>query len=131
MGAEPQPAPARAANEEPDGASSAQTQPVDRERLLQPGEILERRFVIQKHLGSGGMGDVYEAEDLWLSGARVALKTMRPEFSANSDARQRFRHEVLLSRSITHPNVCPVYEIFSCSGRTPELWFFTMKLLSG
>lgn len=101
------------------------------ETFLQPGNVLERRFVLQRLLGAGGMGEVYEAEDLRLNRARIALKTIRADHAASEAARQRFQQEVLLARSITHPNVCPVYEMFSSGGPHGEIWFLTMKLLSG
>ena len=99
--------------------------------LLRPGFILERRFVIVRLLGSGGMGEVYEAEDLSLRRARIALKTVRAEWASREDLLQRFRNEVLLARSIAHSNVCPVYEIFSSEIAGGEIWFLTMKLLEG
>jgi tetratricopeptide (TPR) repeat protein/tRNA A-37 threonylcarbamoyl transferase component Bud32 len=77
------------------------------------------------------MGEVYEAEDLRLNRARIALKTIRADHAASEAARQRFQQEVLLARSITHPNVCPVYEMFSSGGPHGEIWFLTMKLLAG
>lgn len=46
---------------------------------LPPGCVLEDRFVIRKLLGMGGMGEVYEAEDLRLNGTRIALKTIRAD----------------------------------------------------
>ncbi len=98
---------------------------------LQTGCVLLNRFVIQKFLGGGGMGNVYEAEDLHLHHARIALKTIRSEYVWQTAMRDRFRHEVLLARSISHPNVCPVFEMFSSIGPEGENWFLTMKLLSG
>lgn len=98
---------------------------------LQSGCVLEHRFVIRRLIGAGGMGEVYEAEDLRLNRALIALKTIRAEYAADEVARRRFQNEVLLARSIAHPHVCPVYEIFSTQSAEGELWFLTMKLLTG
>lgn len=98
---------------------------------LPVGCVLERRFVIQKFLGKGGMGEVYEAEDLRLNRTRIALKTIRSDNAANQEVRERFQREVLLARSVAHPNVCPVYEFFAAETPTGEIWFLTMKLLMG
>ncbi len=98
---------------------------------LPVGYVLDRRFAIQKWLGSGGMGEVYEAVDLSLKGTRIALKVIRPEFSDRVSARERFQQEVLLAQSISHPNVCPVYQFGTTWGPRGEIWFYTMKLLQG
>ena len=111
-----------------DAAARAEPQTPSR---LETGCVIANRFVIQKFLGHGGMGDVYEAEDLQLNHARIALKTIQSEYVWSPTMRERFRHEVLLARSISHPNVCPVYEMFSAVGPDGEFWFLTMKLLSG
>ena len=65
------------------------------------------RFQISRFIGRGGMGEVYEAKDLEL-GTPVAIKTLRPEISADSWALKRFRQEIQLARRISHPNVCRV-----------------------
>lgn len=101
------------------------------ELVLQPGTVLNERFVIRELLGIGGMGEVYKAEDLNLNRAFVAVKTIRAKYADNEKVRQRFQHEVLLARSIAHPNVGQVFEFFSCTARGGEIWFFTMKLLRG
>ena len=98
---------------------------------LPVGTVLEERFVIKRVLGRGGMGEVYEAEDLRLNGTRIALKTIRSDYAANRAVRERFQHEVLLARSVNHPNVCPVYEFFVAHTPAGEIWFLTMKLLTG
>ncbi len=99
--------------------------------LLEGGCVLNRRFVIQNLLGSGGMGEVYQAEDLELNRAPIALKTIRADHIYRPNMRQRLRQEVLLARSIAHPNVCPVYEFFTSFGPSGEICFLTMKLLTG
>lgn len=96
-----------------------------------PGDMLAGRFVIIRFLGRGGVGEVYEAEDRFLQGARIALKTILYESAAEPNARSRLEQEVLLARQITHPNVCPVYDIFCCSETEGCRCFLTMKLVEG
>ena len=98
---------------------------------LRPEELLAGRFSIVRFLARGGMGAVYEAEDLSLR-TRVALKIIRSALLADSSALERFRREVLLARRVGHPNVCHVYEFYDA--RTAEgvsVHFLTMELLEG
>ncbi|HET7292787.1 MAG TPA: protein kinase [Vicinamibacteria bacterium] len=102
---------------------------------LGPGHVLAERFKIVSALGEGGMGEVYEAEDLEL-GERVALKVLRSEQPAGEDAFDLFRREIQLARRVTHVNVCRTYDLFrhrgsSRDGRPMELAFVTMELLRG
>ncbi len=91
-----------------------------------PDELIAGRFRIVRFLARGGMGEVYETEDLELR-ENVALKTVRPEIAADERAMQRFRREVQLARKVTHPNVCRIYDVF----RHREVAFLTMELLRG
>ncbi len=94
-------------------------------------QLIAGRFRILRHVGHGGMGDVYEAEDLELHD-RVALKTIRPPLSSDSRAIEQFKREILLGKRITHPNVCRVHDLGSerCSDGT-EIVFLTMQFLEG
>lgn len=93
---------------------------------LQPGEVLASRFRIERFIGKGGMGEVYEAEDLELT-ARVALKTLRVDLGSDPQFLVRFKREVNLARQITHPNICRVFDV----GFDGKLAFLTMELLIG
>ncbi len=98
---------------------------------LAAGEVLAHRFRITRFIGRGGMGDVYEAEDLEL-GERVALKTVRPEIAHLQGAVDRFRREIHLARKVTHPNVCRIFDVFRHQPEAgPEITFFSMELLPG
>ena len=98
---------------------------------LKPGQILIDRFVIVRFIAKGGMGEVYEAEDGFLQGVRVALKTILPQIAEEPALQQRFEREVLLAREVNHPNLCPIYDIFHCEQPPPNFLFLTMKLLAG
>ncbi len=98
---------------------------------LEVGAIVAGRFAIVRFIARGGMGAVYEAEDTTLR-TRVAMKTILPEFSADPNAMERFRREVLLARRITHFNVCRIFELYDTyDPRGDRLSFLTMELLHG
>ena len=100
---------------------------------LEPGAMLTGRFRIVRHLGSGGMGDVYEAQDLQLEPGRIALKTLRPAIAGSTSALARFKAEVLLARRVTGSNVCRIYDLHlpSASNGSDSVAFLTMELLEG
>jgi tetratricopeptide (TPR) repeat protein len=75
-----------------------------------PGQVLARKYHISRELGRGGMGIVYEAEDLSLR-RKVALKFLPPGLTADLDARERFVHEAQAASGLDHPNICTIHEI--------------------
>ncbi len=122
--------------DDPDGAPTAAMDappaPAPVGALFDPGETLGERFRIVRFLGRGGMGEVYEAEDLELGG-RLALKTVRPELAEDGRAMERFKREIHLARQVTHRNVCRTFDLERHRGGTPprDVTFLTMELLSG
>jgi tetratricopeptide (TPR) repeat protein len=94
------------------------------------GEVLARRYEIRRFLAQGGMGEVYEAEDLEL-GHSVAIKTVRGEF-VTKDHVFWLKREVETARRIQHPNVCRVFDLVETqtSSGSPVV-FLTMELLAG
>src|SRR5580700_5640143 len=66
-----------------------------------PDELVAERFRIIRFLARGGMGEVYEAEDIELH-ERVALKSIRSELLHDGKALDRFKREVHLARKVTH-----------------------------
>ena len=102
-----------------------------KQRTLADGDLVLGRFKIVRILGSGGMGEVYEAEDRFLHGVHIALKTILPHAAGDPDLQKRFEREVLLAREVTHPNLCPIHTIFHCDDPPPGYLFLPMKLLPG
>ena len=94
------------------------------------GRLLAGRFRIVRFIARGGMGDVYEADDLELR-ERVALKTVRPEIAGSSQVMERFKREIQLARKVTHPNVCRIFDLFHDTAATEDITFLTMELLEG
>src|SRR5262249_1062710 len=73
------------------------------------GARIAHRYEVARFIAAGGMGEVYEVVDRDL-GARIALKTMKPELAAEPGALDRFKREIHLARKVTHPNVCRIFD---------------------
>src|SRR5262249_42201536 len=93
--------------------------------MLKPGTKLGR-YEIRSHLGAGGMGEVYLAQDTGLD-RKVALKILPDEVAADSDRMKRFVQEAKAASGLNHPNIITIYEIDQ-TGSTP---FIAAEFIEG
>ena len=98
---------------------------------LTVGQAFGPRYRIDRVLGVGGMGAVYEAWDSEL-GVPVAVKVIRPEITASDpeaarEVERRFKRELLLARQVTHPNIIRIHDLGDIDG----IKYITMPYIEG
>ena len=101
--------------------------------VFSPGQMVSGRYRIVRFLARGGMGEVFEAEDCDLK-VRVALKTLLPVIASDGRMLARFKQEIQLSRKVSHPNVCRVFDLArhpAGDAAADATVFLTMEFLDG
>jgi serine/threonine protein kinase len=94
--------------------------------LPQPGDVIAGKYRIERTLGAGGMGAVFEATHQ-ITQKRFAIKWLLPELSTNAEHAKRFVREAMVAGRLDHPHVVQVYDI----GQEGTASFMVMELLHG
>ena len=117
---------AKHASDSSDGLSSAASAPVE------IGRVLRDRYVLEKRIGSGGMGTVFKARDryradLLEANQYVAIKILHAKTDNRHELLANLRREFYCTQRLSHRNIVKVYEL----DRDGDLDFFTMEFLEG
>ncbi len=88
--------------------------------------LLADRYRLEARIATGGMGEVWQAEDVLL-GRPVAVKTLRPEFLGDEDLRSRFRAEARHAARLSHPGIASVFDF----GESADRAWLVMELVEG
>lgn len=94
---------------------------------FQPGMQIAGKFTLQRLIGSGSMGSVFEAWDMFVE-RRVAIKLMHPGYDRDPAMIARFRREAQTTAAIRHPNVVTIHEV---GQRRDGTFYMVQELLSG
>jgi serine/threonine-protein kinase len=95
-------------------------------QTLAPDTIVDERYRILNRIGSGGMADVYCAEDTQL-GRKIALKVLYRRFAEDEEFVERFRREASAAAGLQHPNVVQVFD----RGEWDGTYYIAMEYLPG
>jgi len=95
------------------------------ESTFEPGQQIDN-YRIVRQLGSGGMGEVYLADDTRLN-RQIALKLLPPKFTINPDRVRRFEREARAASALNHPNIVTIFEI----GKSDSAHFIVTEFVDG
>jgi beta-lactam-binding protein with PASTA domain len=93
---------------------------------LNPHDVIDGRYRLVERIGSGGMADVWRANDTDL-GRDVAIKVLHENFSRDKEFVERFRREASSAAGLQHPNVVAVYD----RGSYEDTYYIAMELVEG
>ena len=94
--------------------------------MIDPETIIDGRYRVLSRLGSGGMADVYLAEDQLL-GRRVAVKVLHPHFAADQEFVERFKREASSAAALSHPNIVGIFD----RGEWDGTYYIAMECVAG
>src|ERR1700733_14970643 len=94
--------------------------------MIDPETIIDGRYRVISRIGSGGMADVYLAEDQLL-GRKVAVKILHHRFAEDQEFVERFRREAQSAAGLSHPNVVAVFD----RGEWDGSYYIAMEYLPG
>lgn len=126
------PLPSRPATAAPTAPTLPETATSVIEQPLEPGSIINNRFVLEQRVGEGGMGVVFKARDIRKEEAQdrnpyVAIKFLSPDFRRHPEALVALQRETRRAQVLAHPNVVTVYDF----DRDGTLIYMTMEYLEG
>jgi serine/threonine-protein kinase len=90
------------------------------------GRVFNNRYRLKEKIGSGGMSDVYLADDQLLS-REVAVKVLHPELARDPSYIQRFRYEAQAAANLNHPNIVNIYDW----GNEGDIYYIVMEYVEG
>jgi serine/threonine-protein kinase len=93
---------------------------------VQPDTVIDGRYRVIRRLGSGGMAEVYCAEDQQL-GRRVALKVLHRRFAEDEQFVERFRREASSAAGLQHPNIVAIFD----RGEWEGTYYIAMEMVEG
>jgi eukaryotic-like serine/threonine-protein kinase len=94
--------------------------------MVEPGTIIDERYRVLSRVGSGGMADVYLAEDQLL-GRRLAVKVLHRHFAEDQEFVERFRREASSAAALSHPNIVGIFD----RGEWDGTYYIAMEYVPG
>src|ERR1700692_1172847 len=94
--------------------------------MVEPDTIIDGRYRVISRLGSGGMADVYLAEDQLL-GRQVAVKLLHHHFAEDQEFVERFRREASSAAGLSHPNIVAIFD----RGEWNGTYYIAMEYVAG
>jgi beta-lactam-binding protein with PASTA domain/predicted Ser/Thr protein kinase len=94
--------------------------------MIEPETIIDERYRVLSRLGSGGMADVYLAEDQLL-GRHVAIKVLHHQFAEDQEFVERFRREASSAAALSHPNIVGIFD----RGQWNGTYYIAMEYVGG
>ncbi len=96
--------------------------------MIKEDTVINARYKILSRIGSGGMGSVFLAEDLDLSNQIIAIKVLATDENIDDEAFKRFKNEVVIARSLTHPSIVRTHDL---GHEENGSYFITMEYVEG
>src|SRR5207244_5887357 len=94
--------------------------------MVEPDTIVDGRYRVIARVGSGGMADVYLAEDTLL-GRQVAVKLLHHHFAEDQEFVERFRREASSAAALSHPNIVAIFD----RGEWQGTYYIAMEYVAG